>query len=288
MLDYEWLERTLAAWAGTQSGVVALVVVGSRARADHPADVWSDLDLVLFTTVPDVYTTNADWLTAHGDAWLIRLGHTGRGDAEWLILFVGGRKVDCVIAPVLQSQRGATVQDILAASPYQFVYERGVRILYARNMAQDAALEYAVPHVPASHPSTTEFYAWVDGMLFAATRTLKFLGRGDLWRAKQLCDGEMKQQLLTMLEWHARAIRGLDQDTWHEGRYLEQWADPRALAALPQTFGAYDCADLRRALAATLDLINRLAQETAGRLGFTYPGAARTEAVAWLEQEVNT
>jgi aminoglycoside 6-adenylyltransferase len=287
MVDYDSLELTLAAWAGTQLEVIALVVVGSRARADHPADAWSDLDLILFTTAPDLYTANADSLTARDGARLIRLGHTGRGDAEWLILFAGGRKVDCVIAPVPQSQSGATVQDVLAASPYQFVYERGVRILYARNIAQGAALEYAVPRTTAVHPSAKEFYALVDGTLFSATRNLKFLGRGDLWRAKQICDGEMKQQLLTMLAWHARALHGLEYDTWHDGRYLEQWADPRALSALPQTFGAYDRTDLRRALAATLDLVNRLAQEIAGRLGFPYPSAARAQTLAWLRQEAN-
>lgn len=31
----------------------------------------------------------------------------------------------------------------------------------------------------------------------------------------------------------------------------------------------------------------RLAQETAGRLGFTYLGAAHAQALAWLQQEAN-
>jgi aminoglycoside 6-adenylyltransferase len=96
----------------------------------------------------------------------------------------------------------------------------------------------------------------------------------------------LKQRLLTMLEWHARALHGLEHDTWHDGRYIEEWADRHALAALPHTFGAYERADLRRALSATLELFNTLAQDTAARLCFAYPGASRAQAISWLTQEL--
>jgi hypothetical protein len=39
----------------------AALVVGSRARTDHPADRWSDLDLLLFTTAPDAYAADDPW-----------------------------------------------------------------------------------------------------------------------------------------------------------------------------------------------------------------------------------
>jgi hypothetical protein len=36
----------------SQTGIRAVGLVGSRARLDHPADEWSDLDLVLVATDP--------------------------------------------------------------------------------------------------------------------------------------------------------------------------------------------------------------------------------------------
>ncbi|NLF78613.1 MAG: aminoglycoside 6-adenylyltransferase, partial [Chloroflexi bacterium] len=45
------LEGRISDWASEESAIRAVLVVGSRARhADHPADEWSDLDLMLFCT----------------------------------------------------------------------------------------------------------------------------------------------------------------------------------------------------------------------------------------------
>ena len=103
--------------------------------------------------------------------------------------------------------------------------------------------------------------------------------------AKSCGDGYLKRLLLQMLEWHARAAYGWDYDTWHGGRFLEQWADPRAVQGLRQAFAYYDEDDVGRALLATMDLFRWLATETAQRLGYPYPAAAEervTELVAGL------
>ena len=49
----EQLEQRFAAWAQTQPDIRAAFVVGSRARTDHPADQWSDLDIMVVTTRPE-------------------------------------------------------------------------------------------------------------------------------------------------------------------------------------------------------------------------------------------
>ena len=58
-LTYEQLEQNCIAWAQAQPDIRAAIVVGSRARLDHPADEWSDLGLILFTTTPAAYTAPA-------------------------------------------------------------------------------------------------------------------------------------------------------------------------------------------------------------------------------------
>ena len=66
------------------------------------------------------------------------------------------------------------------------------------------------------------------------------------------------------------------------GRFLEEWADPRALEALPSTFAAYDADDLGRALLATLELFRWLAIETAERWGYPYPTRIDQRVTVWL------
>ena len=76
----------------------------------------------------------------------------------------------------------------------------------------------------------------------------------------------MKARLVTLLEWHARAVDP-SVDTWHGGRFLERWADPGALAALERAYAHYDLRDVARALWETIDLFQGLEEETASRLG---------------------
>jgi aminoglycoside 6-adenylyltransferase len=74
------------------------------------------------------------------------------------------------------------------------------------------------------------------------------------------------------------------------GRFLEEWADARAVAALPAIFAHYEAQDVWRALLATMELFRWLAMETAELLGYAYPsfGAERaTEMVHKLFSERN-
>lgn len=74
-----------------------------------------------------------------------------------------------------------------------------------------------------------------------------------------------------MLEWHARATRGEQFDTWMRGRFLDEWVDPRAVEQLGGVFAHYDPQDTARALRATMDLYRWLEDETAAIWGYTCP-----------------
>ncbi len=101
---------------------------------------------------------------------------------------------------------------------------------------------------------------------YHALWTAKKLRRGEVYTAISCLDGYMKARLVTLLEWHARAVDPTV-DTWHGGRFLERWADPGALAALERAYAHYDLRDVARALWETIDLWQSLEEETARRLG---------------------
>ncbi len=282
MTDYALLESRIAAWAIANPDLIAGVVVGSRGRADHPADQWSDLDLVIFTTAAEVDTRDSTWLEGFGPLWASWLDNTGSGYPEWFALYAGGLKVDIVFVPV---QPGATtLAQMLGTFAHQDVLERGVRVLFDKSdlpakagITPPTSYSQAIPN-----PSSAEYRNHLNHFWITAAKTVKLIQRGDLWRAKQACDGELKTCLLKMLEWHTRARYRLERDIWYEGRFLSSWADPRAVAELPGTFAAYDQADLRRALQATLHLYHWLAGETAANLGFDYPQPNDLQVLDWL------
>ena len=263
---YAALAAAITAWAQSRPDIHAVVLAGSYARPDGTSDVWSDLDLVFFVADPRSFVAGAAWLHRFGKVLAPRLNDTGRGTPEWLVLYGNGTKVDIMFAA-----GAGDLPQMLAAFPYQDVLRRGIRVLVDKTPAAGQPLPSLEP-LPPVPPPAFEFANTVYAVLVAADKTARLLRRGDLWRANMLCDAEIKGYLLSMLAWHAQAHGS--QDTWYDGRFLDVWADPRALAALPATFALYDRADLWRALQATLDLFGWLAAETAARWGLPFPDAA--------------
>jgi aminoglycoside 6-adenylyltransferase len=272
----EMLDRFVA-WAEAQPDILAAVVIGSRAREERPADEWSDLDLLVVAADPERYLSRTDWLQAVGSPWVTFLERTIVGTQERRVLFEGGLDVDFNLFSRAQFEQLRAHAEVSSA-----VIRRGVRVLLdreglARTWAESAS-NVTAPHPPGE----ADFQSIVHEFWYRAVWTAKKLRRGELFIAKQSCDCGLKRLLREMMEWHARATHGWEYDTWHDGRFLEQWADPRALAELAPSFAAYDAADLVRALPATVDLFRWLARETAERLGFAYPDAADQHATEWL------
>jgi aminoglycoside 6-adenylyltransferase len=272
MAAYEQLLERFVAWAQTQPDIRAIMILGSRARADRPADEWSDLDLWVVTADPDRLLSQTDWLEQLGTPWLSFLEPTATGGGkERRVLFAGGLDVDFVPAPLALARQfadGGWPPEIAG------VIQRGVRFVLDKDGLADDLDVALVGSVARQPPTRDEFLNLVNDFWYHTVWVAKKLRRGELWTAKLCCDSYMKRLLLAMIEWHAGAASGWRDDTWHAGRFLEQWADRRAVDGLRAAFAHYDSADVRRALFATMDLFRWLATETAERLGYPYPEPA--------------
>ncbi len=268
---YEQLIQNFVRFASSQEDIRLAFVLGSRARTDHPADVWSDLDILVVARDVRTYIDSAAWLNQVGKPWLTFIEVTGDGRSmERRALFDGGLDVDFALMPLeyLQSlaERGpdAGIAD---------VFRRGVRLLVDKdNLLPDHA-RYAAAWQPPQPPSEAEFLQVVNDFWYHTLWTAKHVRRGELWWGKSCCDGYLKNLLRQMLEWQARAARGANHDTWLRGRFLEEWADPQAVQQLPGAFAHYDEADVWRALAVTMDIFRRVSLEAAAILGYAYPTA---------------
>jgi aminoglycoside 6-adenylyltransferase len=244
-------------------------VIGSRARQDHPADEWSDLDMIVFADDFGPYLANADWLNTFGEVWVwVRdwIG-TPASDApcpEYLVVYEGGRKLDFAFFPVDELRR------LVDGQLLENVYRKGYRALVDKDGLAARLIPAPSTLPPAEQPSPEAFETLNRQFWYAALQEARALRRGDLWGTR-LRDHAVKDHLLTMIEWHARARYGLDRDTWHSGRFMREWADPPVWEALYVAFGHFDADDSARALHATLVLFRRLSNETAQQWGYAYP-----------------
>jgi aminoglycoside 6-adenylyltransferase len=269
------IETRFVAWATADPAIRAAVVIGSRARVDHPADAFSDLDLVAITTAPERLLDRTDWLRQLGAPWLTFVEPTAVGAGrERRVLFADGSDVD--IAVFSPEQFDQLPPAVLAS-----VVRRGLRVLLDKDgrFAHVQASQVA-PRATPGPPTREEYRAVVDDFWYHALWAARKLRRGELFTAKEACDGHMKDLLLRMLAWHAGATRGWAYDTWHRGRFLEEWADPRMLAGLEEAYAHYNRPDMARALRATMGLFSGVARETAQAVRCPYPSEVEEKLAA--------
>jgi aminoglycoside 6-adenylyltransferase len=259
--DVEALLAAVTAWGRQRSDVRAVLVVGSRARADTPADQWSDTDLALVVDDPAPYLASPEWLGAFGRPLLTFVEPTAVGPfAERRVLFESGLEVDFALLPVAAARRMAEDPEGLA------VLRRGFRVLVDK-VDLEAAMRNGLARSPApALPDQATFAQVTHDFWYHLVWAAKKLRRGELWIATQTCNCHLKGLVVRLLAWQARAADP-QADTWHGGRFLERWADPQALRELQLAYAGDDTAEVARALWATAELFQRLEGECARRLG---------------------
>jgi len=252
------IEAAVADWARERADVHAAVVVGSQARSSMPADRWSDLDVFLVVDDPQPYAEDRDWVAEFGSPVITFLEQTAVGDQrERRVLYETGEDVDLPLIPLSALDQVEVAGELLA---------RGYRMLVDKIDLEQRLREVAAGVTASSPPTQRELTELASDFWYHALWTAKKLRRGEVFTAIECLDGYLKARLLTLLEWHARAVDP-SVDTWHGGRFLERWADPGALSALEKAFAHYDVRDVARALWETIDLWQGLEEETASRLG---------------------
>jgi molybdopterin-guanine dinucleotide biosynthesis protein A len=255
----ELLIAGVADWATERSDVRAMLVIGSQVRFDLPADRWSDLDIALFADDPAALAADPSWIEAFGKPVLSFLEPTAVGSQiERRVLYEDGQDVDFALFPA------SGWHDLLGSPEAVSVVARGYRVPYDElGIEGDLA---ALPDPGEEGPPDPDAFRELSAdFWYHALWTARKLRRGEIFVALECVDGYLKDQLVTLLAWHAKAVDPAV-DTWHRGRFLERWADPGALAALEDAYARYDLRDVARGLWATVDLWDALEQETGRRL----------------------
>lgn len=252
----------VAGWADGRPDVRGVLLIGSQARSDVSADRWSDVDLVLVVDAPEPYLADERWVEAFGRPLLTLVEETPvTRTVERRVLYEDGLDVDFTLFP-LASLRQAVGDPAIGA-----VLGRGHRVLVDK--AGLAALLAAVPAAPGE-PAGGALDELGSDFWYHALWAAKKLARGELLTATRAVNGYLKERLVVLAARHARAGDAA-LDTWHETRFFERWADPRAVELLRGAYARYDRDDVGRALGATMDAFELLERETAARLGLPEP-----------------
>lgn len=273
MDKYLEIKENLLAYAKKDTDVTAIIAFGSSTRKDIKADEFSDLDLFIVTKNPDKWFSG-EIPALFGNINISFIESTIGGGKEKRIIYDEDKDVDMII--LTPEQMESAIREGIAS----WVMNRGYHVMYDVNGVTKLLEEFVKPVVTKPDMSEEVFNNMVNDFYFHNIWAYKKLKRGELWSAKMNVDAYLKNYLLRMIEYYCYLMNGVD--VWHDGRFIDRWAEPSILKDLSECFAHYDTEDVKSALIHTHQLFARLSKEIAYKKGFTYPDKARICAAKYL------
>lgn len=270
---YADIKNKLCELAEKDEDIRAVIAIGSYTRKDSPADQFSDLDLIIVTTVPESWYSG-EYPAKLGEVGISFIEPTLGGGAERRCIYGADRDVDMII--FTPEQFGKALTDGVA----EWVMDRGYELLCDKEDYTIWIPRYVSPKVSREVMSADEFVNLVNDFYFHNIWAYKKLKRGEMWSAVMCINGYLKERLLKIIEQYHMCI--YDCDVWHDGRFLDRWADPYVAEDLEECFARYYYPDCVSALEATHLLFARLARELAEKLGYPYPKGAEKCAAGYI------
>lgn len=270
---YREIKRKICGYAEQDENIKAVIAIGSSTRSNVPADEYSDLDLIIVTDSPDRWYSG-EYQEFFGNVNISFIEPTLGGGMERRCIYDDDKDVDMIIFTPEQFSKALREGDA------KWVMNRGYAFLYDDGDYTGLIPKFVTPAYRRKKMNKDEFANTVNDFYFHNIWACKKLRRGELWSAKMCIDSYLKNLLLKMIEQYQLCIS--DDDIWHDGRFLDRWADKSVLNELQHCFAHYDNDDCKRAISATHRLFARLARAVAEKSGHTYSEKAEECAMAYI------
>ena len=240
---YSDIKRKILDVANNDKNIKAIIAIGSSTRSEIKADEYSDLDLLIATDDTE------SWLYGNipetlGNIKISFIENSLGGAKERRILYENALDVDMIV--FTPEQFANVIKEGIAS----WVCNRGYTVLYD-TMEFEKLLAENVDHEVKHHSLTEDEYLnMVNDFCFHIVWASKKILRGELWTAKMCIDAYLKNYLLKMIEMYSVCKYNID--VWHDGRFLDSWADDTVKDFLPKCFAHYDKKDMISALSESM------------------------------------
>ncbi len=262
---YSTIKNRLLDIAKADKSIKAIIAIGSSTRNELKADDYSDLDLMIATDDTEKWLYG-DIPERIGEVKISFIEPTLGGAKERRILYENALDVDMIV--FTPEQFTNAIKEGVAS----WVCNRGYSVLYDMMHFKDMLAEHVNHEIKHHGLTEAEYINMVNDFCFHTVWASKKILRGELWAAKMCIDAYLKNHLLKMIEMYC--VCKYNVDVWHDGRFLDRWADDKVKESLPKCFAHYDESDMISALFETKDLFTQLAKSVAVIRHYNYPETA--------------
>lgn len=274
MRSPEAMQKLILDVAREDENIRAVLLTGSRANPDCPADIYQDFDIVYFVRDVTPYWDNLAWVTARfGAPALLQRPESmrltppdGDGSYVYLMLFPDGNRIDLR----------------LTVKPHVPTGEPAALLLDKDGTFPALSVRPDYWYVRA--PDAAQFADCCNEFHWCLNNVAKGIARDELPYAMEQFNHYVRDMLTLMLGWCAGARHGFAVSVGKSGKYLKKYLPADWYQRLLDTYSGAEPARLWAAVFAALDLFGDAARDVARRLSFSY-GADEERAIRrYLEQ----
>lgn len=270
---YKDIVDKIIKYGETSELVKAEVLIGSQSRQIDCADEYSDIDVMLFVSDIDFFINSDEWISSLGKYYISFVEKTVSGGMERRVIFENAMDADFIF---LQADDFSRINELSE------IVSRSYKMLLDKDNFTDIISHVAQSDKSFSIPSESEIQNLISEFFFHVIWASKKVMRGELWAAITCVDGYMKKLLLKIIEYHSHALHGTDYDTWHNGKFIERWAEPWVVKEFQNIYARYSDKDIMKALLNTMNLFQKIAVETMDKWDYEYPVISDKYATEWF------
>lgn len=274
--------KKVITWAESQEPIRALILTSSRAGASK-TDEFSDYDIMVLTDNSELYLTSDEWLKTIDNVWVYQkeqFMHDESVISTRLTIFQGGIKVDFSFwkTGILKNfiKNGFSETDDL---------NRGYQVLLDKDGLTKDLPKPSIKFFKIPKPDNDEFLTTVHDFWFEFLGVAKYLKRGDLFFAKKIDNGIVKDLFLRMIIWNVLAKNNWAKETplHTDGKKIQSWAGNEIFEQLSKIYSGFNPEDSWNSLFASIDFFRKLSIETCQLLGYKYPEQVDKNVSGYIE-----
>ena len=244
----------------------AVIMNGSRANPNAPADIFQDYDIVYIVTDIASFKAEPTWIDRFGERMIMQLPEdmldpppSGDDGYAYLIQFADGNRIDLSLFPIARiGEMERDSQSILL-------------------LDKDGVIE---PFPPPSdrdylvQPPTAKLFAdCCNEFWWVSTYVAKGLWREEITYAKAMQEQVVRPMLMKMLDWYIGIKTGFSVSPGKFGKYLQQYLEPELWDQLMASYAGADYNHNWDSLAQMCQLFRIVSRTVAEHSGFEYPQA---------------
>lgn len=262
--------------ARKDESIRVVVMNGSRVNPNAARDPFQDFDVIYFVTDVVHFVEEQGWLKRFGELMILQTPEAmgepmpeGDEHFSFLMQFVDGNRIDLSLRPL--SQLGIIHEDSLT-----------VLLLDKDGIIEPLPAPSEKGYVPQP-PTPKQFEDCCNEFWWVSIYAAKALWRGNLFRAKDLLDCTVREQLMKMLDWYFGLKTNFELNPGKVGKNYSKHLDTDLMEMLKKTYAEIGIEDNWNALFAMTNLFRETALEIADKFDLHYPAEDDKKVSAHLE-----